>query len=244
MGNDIPVSKLEGGFHKGFAHVQRMIDSSIILHESEHHSMSTAISILVHEELVKLRYVVAHIRDQEPIDLKEWTELSGWGSHNAKLKKFYADYFNDIVKICSEHAETVQEINPDIAIKDIRDFPNQVNQEYQTFPWSKLNDIKKECIYLDWKNGSWSTFDNNAPKDERAALSEFLHLQILSKFFMIKLEYEDLAAPLTERTLNVKMSKYAALGNKVKEMQAENASKSFEETIRTAMFFIKKYSEQ
>ena len=158
-------------------------------------------------------------------------------------KSFTLTISTDIVKICSEHAETVLEVNPDIAIKDVRDFPKQVYQEYQTFPWSKLNDIKKECIYLDWKDGNWSTFDDNASKDERAALAAFLLVQILSAFYVVKSKYENLVVPLTERTANVNMSEYAALGNKVKEMQAENASKSFEETIKTAMSFIKKYSK-
>ena len=67
MSKDIPLSKLEKGFHKGFIHVQKMIDSSIVLHESGRYSISIAISILAHEELVKLRYVVAHIRTKNPL---------------------------------------------------------------------------------------------------------------------------------------------------------------------------------
>ena len=243
MSKDIPLSKLEGGFHDGFAHVQKMIDSSIILHESGRHSMSIAIAILAHEEVSKLRYVVAHIRDQEPIDLKEWKELSGWGSHNAKLEKFYTDSFNDIMKLCAEHPEKVLEVNPDLTMKDVMDFPKLAGPEYRTFPWIKLNDIKKECIYLDWKDDGCSTFDANATRDERVALAEFLHVQVLRTLFVIKPEYEDLEVPLAERTANINVNEYLALRNKAEGMQDEITSKSFEKTFITAMSFIKKYSK-
>ena len=244
MGNDIPLSKLEEGFHKGFAHVQKMIDSSIILHESGHHSMSVAIAILAHEEVAKLRYVVAHIRDQEPIILKEWKELSRWGSHNTKLEKFYTDSFNDITQLCSEHPEKVLEVNPNITMKDVRDFPKLAGLEYQTFPWIKLNDIKKECIYLDWKGGGCSTFDVNATIDERAALAGFLHVQVLRTLFVIKSEYEGLEIHLAERTANIDVNEYLAIRNKVEGMLDEITSKSFEKTFMTAMSLIKRYSDQ
>ena len=243
MSNDIPLPKLEEGFHKGFAHVQKMIDSSIILHESGHHSMSIATSILAHEELAKLRYIVAHIGDQKHISLTEWKALSRGGSHNAKLEKFYADFYNDIIRLCSERPEAVRKVNPNLTMEEIRDFPKLVDLKHLTFLGCKLNDIKKECIYLDWNDGGWSTFDANTTKDERAALAVFLHVQVFRAFSVIKSEYDDLAVPLAERTAKVNMSEYAALGNKLKETQDESTLKSLEKTIQTVMSFIGKYSK-
>ena len=243
MGNDIPLSKLEEGFHKGFAHVQKMIDSSIILHESGHHSTSIAISILAHEELAKLRYVVAHIGDQKPISLKEWKALSRGGSHNAKLEKFYADFYNDIIRLCSERPETVLEANPNLTMDEVRDFPKRVDLKHLTVLGCKLNDIKKECIYLDWNDGDWSTFDNNTTKDERTALASFLHVLVLRTVFVIKPEYDNLEAPLAERVAKVNMSEYAALRNKLEGIQDEITSKSLDKTIQTVMSFIGRYSK-
>ena len=243
MSNDMPMSKLEEGFHEGFAHVQKMIDSSSVLHKSGHHSTSIAISILAHEELAKLRYVVAHIRDQKPIDLKEWKKLSRGGSHNAKLEKFYADFYNDIIRLCLERPETVLGTNPNLTMEEVRDFPKRVVLKHLTVLGCKLNDIKKECIYLDWNGAAWSTFDNTTTKDERAALAAFLHVLVLRTIFVIKSEYDTLEVPLAEQTAKVNLWGYAATRNKLEGMQDEITSKSLDKTIQTVMASIGKYSE-
>ena len=244
MGNDIPLPKLEEGFGKGIIHIYKMVDSSIILHHSKHHSMSIALSILAHEELTKIRSVVGHIRDQEPIDLKEWKELSGGGSHKGKLEKFHTDAFNDIVKICLESSGDVREPDRKIAGDGGADFLDLAGLKHQIPLWSKLDDIKKECMYLDWKGGNWSTFDANTTKDERVALAEFLHVQVLLTLLAIWLEYENLTGPPDKRASKNDVRGYVAIRNKLEGMRDHIKSKPYEETVQTAMSFIRKYSKR
>ena len=133
-----------------------MMDSGIILHKSEHYSMSISISILTHEELAKLRDIVVHIRDQKPIIWKEWKEISRGGSHKAKLEKLYNDALNNVLQMGQAHHEKVQELNQKIGKNGITDFPIRADMKRQISLLKNLNDIKKECIYLTGRTATGS----------------------------------------------------------------------------------------
>ena len=244
MSKDIPLPKLENGFRKGIVHIQRMMDSSIILHKSEHHSMSIAISILTHEELTKLRDMVVHIRDQKPIIWKEWKEISRGGSHEAKLEKLYNDALNDVLQMGPAHHEKVQELNRKIGRNDITDFPIRADMERQISLFKNLNDIKKECIYLDWKDGDWITFEINNTTREQAALAEVLHVQNLLTFLTVQLEYKYPTVSLDERSFKFKAYKNEPIRKQLYDIEKYTKTKTFAEKNQTATSVIKKYSKQ
>ena len=244
MSEDIPLSKLEDGFRKGIVHIQKMIDSSIILHKSEHHSMSIAISILAHEELAKLRDMVVHIRDQKPIIWKEWKEISGGGSHKAKLEKLYDDALNDVLQMGPAHHEKVREFNRKIGGNGITDFPKRADMERQISLLTNLNYIKKECIYLDWKGGDWITFEINTTTHERAALAEVLYVQNLLTFLTVQLEYKYPTVSLDERSFKFKAYKNEPMRKQLAVIENYTKMKTFAEKNQTATSVIKKYSKQ
>ena len=244
MSKDIPLSKLEDGFRKGVVHIQKMIDSSTILHKSEHHSMSIAISILTHEELAKLRDMVVHIRDQKPIIWKEWKEISGGGSHKTKLEKLYDDALNDVLQMGPTHHEKVQELNQKIGGNDITGFPIRADMERQISLLKNLNDIKKECIYIDWKDGDWITFEINTTTHERAALAEVLYVQNLLTFLTVQLEYKYPTVSLDERSFKFKAYKNEPIGKQLVGIENYTKTKTFAEKNQTATSVIKKYSKQ
>ena len=244
MSKDIPLSKLENGFKKGIVHIQRMIDSSIILHKSEHYSMSIAISILTYEELAKLRDMVVHIRDQKPIIWKEWKEISRGGSHKTKLEKLYDDVLNDVLQSGPAHHEKVQELNQKIGGNDITDFPIQADMERRISLLKNLNDIKKECIYLDWKDGDWITFDINTTTHEQAALAEVLYVQNLLTFLTVQLEYKYPTVSLDERSFKFKAYKNEPIRKQLGDIENYTKTKTFAEKNQTATSVIKKYSKQ
>ena len=244
MSKDIPLSKLEDGFRKGIVHIQKMIDSSIILHKSEHHSMSIAISILTHEELAKLRDMVVHISDHKPIIWKEWKEISGGGSHKTKLKKLYDDVLNDVLQMGPTHHEKVQELNQKIGGNDVTDFPIRADMERQISLLENLNDIKKECIYLDWKDGDWITFEINTTTHERAALAEVLYVQNLLTFLTVQLEYKYPTVFLDERSFKFKAYKNEPIRKQLDGIENYTKTKTFAEKNQTATSVIKKYSKQ
>ena len=243
MSNDIPLSKLENGFRTGIAHIQRMIDSSIILHKSEHHSMSIAISILAHEELTKLRVMVVHIRDQKPLVWKEWKELSRGGSHNIKLEKLYKDALNDVIQMGQAHHEKVQELNQKIGGNNIPDFSIQADMKHEISLFKNLNDIKKECIYLDWKDGDWFTFVINTTPHEQATLAEVLHVQNLLTFLTVQLEYKYPTVSLDEQSFKFKAYKNDPIRKQLVYIEDYAKTKIFAEKNQTAISVIERYSK-
>ena len=244
MCKDIPLPKLEEGIEKGMKHIQEMNESSRILLESGHHSISIAISVLAHEELAKLRDMVVHLRDKKPITWMEWKELSRGGSHGAKLVKLHKDALNDVIQRGEAHHKDVQELHRKIGANIPMDFPTRADMERQISIFKNLNDVKKECVYLDWKDGDWITFETNTNTDERAALAEVLCIQNLLTFVTVQLEHRHPTVSSDERSSGFKAYQNDPIRMQMIAIEEYCKTKTVVEKIQTATSVINRYSNR
>ena len=122
MSTGISLSKLEAGFGIGVNHIQEMLDSSKILFDTKHYTMSIVTSVLVLEEITKIAEISEHIRSKKSISKKEWNKLSGSWSHSTKLTKLVEDAQNKVIEMGEEHHQRVEELNKKLGESGHLDF--------------------------------------------------------------------------------------------------------------------------
>lgn len=153
----IPKEKLHAGFKKCQEHITMLLSDSRYLYDAGRYSSSIALSILANEEVGKMNMIRAHTVTKSDILMSEWSDMSKIGSHSFKLVSFYQNAFDDVIKMGKEHYdETVREevkkgskINFkgfDVIVKHVDVLKTRLQ---------KFNEIKKACLYVDWKNDSW-----------------------------------------------------------------------------------------
>jgi AbiV family abortive infection protein len=244
MDEFIPLLKLEEGFEKQTSHIQGMIDSSKILFDSRNNTMSIAISILILEELTKFRDISIHLRERKSITKDEWDALSKIGSHNTKLTKLFENVQEEVIKMGEEHHKKVIELNRKLGENDHLDFESlsKANQHIQQL--KNLNTIKKECIYLDWKDGEWNTFETMFVPRGQAILAEVLFYQNLLVFLDIILEHRHPTTSLDEQSPKFKAYQNDPVRQKIAEIDKIRKTKEFKEKIMTAQAIMADYSKK
>ena len=244
MDKYIPLSKLEEGIEKGNRHIRDMIDSSRILLESSHYTMSIATSVLILEELTKFRDMVIRLRDKKPFTKSEWDELSRGGSHIIKLVKLFEDVQNEVIQMGERHHRNVQELGRKLGEDVPPDFQTLSDKIPLISKLGNLNIIKKECIYLDWKGGIWQTFETKFSPDNQAILADFLQNLNLLTFLSVLLEHRHPTVLMNEQSSEFKAYQNDPDRIKISEIAKKSKTKEGQEKIQKALTIISSYSEQ
>ncbi len=242
MVTDIPLTQLKKGFLVGVNHIQEMLDSSKTLLDTGHYTMSISISILTLEEITKFNKISTHIRKRKPISKEEWKELSKPGSHNAKITKVFEYAHDQVIEMGEEHHERVQELSKKLDESDRLDFET-ISKKIDIQQLENLNIIKKECIYLDWKENDWNTFEISFIAKGQAAFAEVLFYQNLGIFLAIMLENTNPVVSLDEQSQKFKAyqnNPFMVQLEKIKKIERTN---EFKEKIAIAQAILKDYSK-
>ena len=100
------------------------------------------------------------------------------------------------------------------------------------------------CIYLDWKDGDWITFETNTNTDERAALAEVLCIQNLLTFVTVQLEHRHPTVSSDERSSGFKAYQNDPIRMQMIAIEEYCKTKTVVEKIQTATSVINRYSNR
>jgi len=186
----IPKEKLAEGFVRCSLHIQSLIESSQILFDKENYSASTAMSILAFEETTKLHLINNYIKQGKGISENDWNKITILpGVHSHKLTGAITDYKKTLSEMGSEKFYS-HEVISSVEFND----PTPHRDYYQLIAslsgieeiLSKLNKVKQDCFYLNWKNCEWLTY-NNFSDIQRKAFA-FVNLNLAKFIYFIELE--------------------------------------------------------
>lgn len=184
----IPVEKLQQGFDLCRKQMEMLIESSQILYDSKKYPLSIALSILAREESAKLQLIDMYISAGHGISKKQWDYLTRGYVHERKLKdpvKFSVDFakwqgekrYKQVQKWGKNHG--LGELPA-----DYDDFMKVGEKDYARL--LSLNEIKKDCFYLDWRDSSWKIFLDKSEEDlEALSLVELTGMKYLMYGFII-----------------------------------------------------------
>lgn len=242
MDEFIPISKLKEGFGIATRHIQNMIDSSKILFDSKHYTTSISLSILTLEELTKFRVILIHFHNKIPITKEEWISLSKGGSHATKLKKIYEDAMKQVIEMGEKHHKKVQELGKKLGQNKLSDFQKITKDNPYVQKLPNLNNIKKDCIYLNWENTDWSTFDTKFTPEGQEIMAEVLFYQNLLLFLEIVLEYRHHTVSLNEKSPRFQEYQNDPIRLKIMEIEKTTTAKEFQEKVAVAQKIMVDYS--
>lgn len=168
----IPVEKLQEGFDLCKKQMEMLIESSQILYNSKKYSPSIALSVLAREESAKLERISQHITLSLGISKKEWSSMTQGFVHEKKLVnpvKFAVKFAKWEGKKRFEKMERWGEKHGYGEMPaSYEDFMKVEEKHYERL--RSLNEIKKECFYVDWKESCWKILFNRS-EEELEALS-------------------------------------------------------------------------
>lgn len=172
----IPKEKLSEGIDSCKDHITEILSDSKKLYESRKFISSIALSILVHEEVGKLNIIRAHHVLKTDITKKEWENLSKPGSHTFKLTTFYGLAIEDLKKMGEEKYNRIVEEEKQRGNKQkFRPYSELLkNESLMRTRFKILNEIKKSCLYLDWKNSEWFNISKIYSEHELELLANYI----------------------------------------------------------------------
>ena len=188
----IPKEKLHEGFERGKEQVSLLLQDARHLYDGEKFVSAIALTILANEEVGKLNVIRTHIVEKRDILDSEWEELSKMGSHGNKLLRFYELGYNTLEEIGEEKynklIEDEKRKGSNVKFKKYSELISHKSKMHEML--KRLNNIKKGCFYLDWKNNSWVTMLTIYDEHETALLANFLLDFTGYEFFTELLDYK------------------------------------------------------
>lgn len=152
----IPPEKLQQAFDESRKQIEILLSSSKLLHGNYKYSTSIALSILALEEIAKLQEIQTHIDQKKGFTKKEWNSLKGGaGVHLRKLQGPLENAKKNIEKL-GPHGYEQGKIQLRSLGYNVSDFSyeNAIKIADSAMEnLAKLNLVKQNCLYLDWKNG-------------------------------------------------------------------------------------------
>ncbi len=201
----IPKDKLQEGFELEKNQIKTLLKSSRILYSKKKYSVALSLSILAYEEIAKLQVLENHIKKHtDGISKKEWNALvrssKNKGVHETKLGKIYRDGVNHIKEIgmdsyyaSSRFLANTGALPPNVPY-------SQVIQENDSSldNLEKLNAVKQDCFYLNWKNNDWFIFNqlNENEQESMCYIVTFIS-QLMFNTFLTSMKFP--AVPINPR---------------------------------------------
>lgn len=172
----IPTTKLVEGFESCREQIIILLSDSKELYRSRKFISSIALSILAHEEVGKLNIIRTHILSQKGITKKEWEETSKPGSHTYKATTFYGIALNDLKKMGEKkYNQIIEEEKRKGSYQKFHSYSDIIKHESIMRKHFKiLNEIKKACLYVDWKDSNWFTISKIYSEHELKLLANYL----------------------------------------------------------------------
>jgi AbiV family abortive infection protein len=188
----IPREKLVEGFDKCRDLVSTLLTDSETLYKSGNYTSSIVLSILAHEEISKLNIIWTHVRTNSGISKEEWNKNSKPGSHTYKGTSFYGIALDELKKMGEiKYDQIVAEEKINGSTLTYRSYHELLKQEEHIRNQLKtLNEIKKACLYLDWKNCDWFKISEIYSTHELRLLSEYLLDFVRYELFSEILDYK------------------------------------------------------
>lgn len=193
----IPKDKLLEGFELEKNQIRTLLKSSRILYAKKKYSVALSLSILAYEEIAKLGVLENHIKkNTDGISKKEWNDLvrgpKNKSVHENKLGKIYRDGVNHIKKIgmdsyyaSSQFLVSTGALPPSLPY-------SQVIQENDASlnRLEKLNAVKQDCFYLNWKNNDWFIFNQlNENEQESVCYIVTFITQLMFNTFLTSMKF-------------------------------------------------------
>jgi len=179
----IPADQLEDGFKKQIEHINYLLESSEILFDNKKYSLSLALSVLAHEEVTKLRTIRGHLRKNQGITKKEWSDLTRGGSHKEKLIKPSKDKEKRLQEIGEEGFEVARRLKQMIGDPLSSTKYSQMKREKDDYLiMGKLDILKQDSFYLNWKDSKWFSINLKLTKKQLQAMA-LVNLEI-TKWFL------------------------------------------------------------
>ncbi len=187
----IPKERLSEGFESCHKQISTMLSDSKKLFESRKFISSIGLSILAHEEIGKLNIIRNHIFSKTDISKSDWDNISKPGSHAYKLTIFYGYAFEDLKKMGEERYNTIVEAEKQRTGITSSKYSELLKSESMIRErLKKLNDIKKSCLYVDWKNNDWFSISKIYSEHELDLLAnyllEFATYELISELIVLK----------------------------------------------------------
>lgn len=172
----IPQEKLTVGFDTCKDQIITLLSDSRTLYDSRKFASSITLSILAHEEVGKLNIIRIHILGKKDITKKEWDNISKPGSHTFKSTAFYNIALEDLKKMGEEKYNKIIEKAKPLGIihkphkySELLKHESMMKQRFKT-----LNEIKKACLYVDWKDSEWFSISKIYSEHELSLLANYL----------------------------------------------------------------------
>lgn len=172
----IPKEKLVEGFEKCREQVVRLLYDSKTLYDSNNFISSIVLSILAHEEIGKLNLIRLHINANSDISEEEWKNNTKPGSHTYKGSAFYGIALEGLKKMGeTRYNQVVEEERKNGSTQKFLSYRELLKREANIRKHlNTLNEIKKACLYLDWKNSDWFEISEIYSSHELQLLSNHL----------------------------------------------------------------------
>ena len=179
----IPAKNLEEGFQKGIKHIESLLEASQILFDSKKYPSSLSLSILALEEVTKLRMIRNSFLEKKGITNQEWFNLKKGGSHKDKLTRPSEErkkHLHEMGEERFEGARTLKKMIGDpLAVLSYSQM-KKGSEGYSIM--GKLDKVKQDCFYLDWKNSKWSSASIKLSKNQMEAMA---HISLeITKWFL------------------------------------------------------------
>jgi len=180
--NEIPFEKLEFGIKQGILIVENLLKDSEILLKKKRYASSISLAILAYEEISKQNILRLQLKQGKPFPWKTWIVLSSGGQgHSTKLSDMMLKKKINLEKKGSSKIDSyINKINTDFGFPPLADHKMaQIEAEFLVHLLPKLNNVKKDCFYLDYdlKNQKWTHFENRFDMKTKEAIAIFvIHL--------------------------------------------------------------------
>jgi len=179
----IPSEKLKDGLKKEANHIESLLEASQILYYKKKYSLSLPLSVLALEEVTKLRMIRDNYLQNNGITTKEWFDMKKGGSHKVKLTKPSSERKKRLYEMGEPTFEAARKLKTMIndPLKHIT-YSKMKEFTKDGSPMEKLDKIKQDCFYLDWKNSKWSSARIKLSKNQLQAMA---HVSLeITKWFL------------------------------------------------------------
>ena len=168
----ITKKQLQDGFDHQKNQIEDLISMAETAYSAKKYNISTALSILALEEITKLR----QIRDSDnftgEMELSDWQKLSeGPGVHVKKLAKPIEEMLNHRKGKSSEYWDDIQKFVDSTLISGGGEKTQRITSTYDPEAHYALNQLKQDCLYMDFKDGKWYSAKLILSKNELEALA-------------------------------------------------------------------------
>ena len=235
----VPVEKLSSGIDKTRKQIDLLFESSEVLYNAKKYPLSIAVGILAEEEIAKLDVLREHVKSQKPITVTEWRQLR---DHKSKLTSPYIEAKKSMAEVPEGQYETVKIARGILGFKDFDtpfdDLKTPIEQSAIT-NLEKLDRIKQDCFYSDFRNSDWFSFLTNLLPNHVEAIA-------FTRLIRLKMRYYDLLLGFDIAMLNnttIQQLPQNPNAKKIMELNKIKETNNFKKKTFLADFALKKFYE-